>query len=106
MRGRIVRVPTNYNPETRTYATGGTGTSNGVWDGTFKDAYTNNPAWVFYDLVLHPYYGLGERIDATMVDRWSLYRIAKYCDQMVPDGKGGQEPRFTCNLYFQKQAEA
>ncbi len=106
MRGRIVRVPTNYNPETRTYATGGPGTSNGVWDGTFKEAYTNNPAWVFYDLVLHPYYGLGERIDATMVDRWSLYRIAQYCDQMVPDGKGGQEPRFTCNLYFQKQAEA
>ena len=106
MRGRIVRVPTNYNPETRTYATAGPGTSGGIWDGTFKEAYTNNPAWVFYDLVLHPYYGLGERIDATMVDRWSLYRIAQYCDQMVPDGKGGQEPRFTCNLYFQKQAEA
>lgn len=106
MRGRIVRVPTNYNPETRTYATAGAGTSGGIWDGTFKEAYTNNPAWIFYDLVLHPYYGLGERIDATMVDRWSLYRIAQYCDQMVPDGKGGQEPRFTCNLYFQKQAEA
>ena len=106
MRGRIVRVPTNYNPETRAYATSGAGTSNGIWDGTFKEAYTNNPAWVFYDLVLHPYYGLGERIDATMVDRWSLYRIGQYCDQMVPDGKGGQEPRFTCNLYFQKQAEA
>lgn len=106
MRGRIVRVPSNYDPVTRTYATGGTGTSGGIWDGTFKEAYTNNPAWVFYDLVLHPYYGLGERIDATMVDRWSLYRIAQYCDQMVPDGKGGQEPRFTCNLYFQKQAEA
>ena len=106
MRGRIVRVPANYNAETRTYATGGTGTSNGIWDGTFKEAYTNNPAWVFYDLVLHPYYGLGDRIDATMVDRWSLYRIAQYCDQMVPDGKGGQEPRFTCNLYFQKQAES
>ncbi|TFF09662.1 DUF1983 domain-containing protein [Pseudomonas sp. BCA14] len=106
MRGRIIRVPTNYNPETRTYATSGTGTSNGIWDGTFKEAYTNNPAWIFYDLVLHPYYGLGDRIDATMVDRWALYRIAQYCDQMVPDGKGGQEPRFTCNLYFQKQAEA
>ncbi|WP_353188551.1 DUF1983 domain-containing protein [Pseudomonas sp.] len=106
MRGRIVRVPANYDPVTRTYAGGGTGTSGGIWDGTFKEAYTNNPAWVFYDLVLHPYYGLGERIDATMVDRWSLYRIAQYCDQMVPDGKGGQEPRFTCNLYFQKQAEA
>jgi predicted phage tail protein len=106
MRGRIIRVPTNYDPATRTYATSGTGTSNGIWDGTFKEAYTNNPAWIFYDLVLHPYYGLGDRIDATMVDRWSLYRIAQYCDQMVPDGKGGQEPRFTCNLYFQKQAEA
>ncbi|MDI3274884.1 phage tail protein [Pseudomonas sp. AL03] len=106
MRGRIIRVPANYNAETRTYSTGGPGTSNGVWDGTFKEAYTNNPAWIFYDLVLHPYYGLGERIDATMVDRWSLYRIGQYCDQMVPNGKGGQEPRFTCNLYFQKQAEA
>lgn len=106
MRGRIIRVPANYNADTRTYSTGGPGTSNGVWDGTFKEAYTNNPAWIFYDLVLHPYYGLGERIDATMVDRWSLYRIAQYCDQMVPDGEGGQVPRFTCNLYFQKQAEA
>ncbi|MCJ7957291.1 MAG: DUF1983 domain-containing protein [Pseudomonas sp.] len=106
MRGRIVRVPSNYDASTRTYATSGTGTSNGIWDGTFKEAYTNNPAWVFYDLVLHPYYGLGDRIDATMVDRWSLYRIAQYCDQLVPDGKGGMEPRFTCNLYLQKQAEA
>ncbi|KAF6686975.1 host specificity protein J, partial [Pseudomonas sp. EKM23D] len=106
MRGRIVRVPSNYDASTRTYATSGIGTSNGIWDGTFKEAYTNNPAWVFYDLVLHPYYGLGDRIDATMVDRWSLYRIAQYCDQMVPDGKGGIEPRFTCNLYLQKQAEA
>ncbi|MGH8333283.1 MAG: host specificity protein J, partial [Pseudomonas sp.] len=106
MRGRIIRVPANYNAETRTYATGGPGTSNGVWDGTFKEAYTNNPAWIFYDLVLHSYYGLGERIDATMVDRWSLYRIGQYCDQMVPDGKGGQQPRYTLNLYFQKQAEA
>ncbi|MGY2263499.1 TipJ family phage tail tip protein [Pseudomonas sp. SDO5561_S422] len=106
MRGRIIRVPTNYDPATRTYATSGAGTSNGIWDGTFKEAYTNNPAFIFYDLVLDPYYGLGNRIDATMVDRWSLYRIAQYCDQMVPDGKGGQEPRFTCNLYLQKQAEA
>ncbi|MEX5587067.1 host specificity protein J [Pseudomonas urmiensis] len=106
MRGRIVRVPMNYDPETRTYATSGAGTTNGVWDGSFKEAYTNNPAWVFYDLVLHPYYGLGDRIDATMINRWSLYRIAQRCDQLVPDGKGGQEPRFTCNLYLQKQAEA
>ncbi|MEG0634081.1 MAG: phage tail protein [Pseudomonas sp.] len=106
MRGRIIRVPANYDAETRTYATAGTGTSNGIWDGTFKEAYTNNPAWIFFDLVLDPYYGLGDRIDATMVDRWSLYRIAQYCDQLVPDGKGGMEPRFTCNLYFQKQAAA
>lgn len=106
MRGRIVRVPANYNPETRTYYTSGAGTTNGVWNGTFKQAYTNNPAWVFYDLVLHPYYGLGERIDATQIDRWALYRIAQYCDQLVPNGAGGQEPRFTCNLYLQKQAEA
>ncbi len=106
MRGRIVRVPANYDAVTRTYRTSGTGTSNGIWDGTFQEAYTNNPAWVFYDLVLHPYYGLGERIDATMVDRWSLYRIGQYCDQMIPDGRGGQEPRFTCNVYFQKQAES
>ncbi|EZI28962.1 host specificity protein J [Pseudomonas extremaustralis] len=106
MRGRIIRVPANYDAATRTYATAGTGTSNGIWDGTFKEAYTNNPAFIFYDLVLHPYYGLGDRIDATMIDRWALYRIAQYCDQMIPDGKGGQEPRFTCNLYFQKQAEA
>ncbi|MFL1556713.1 host specificity protein J [Pseudomonas sp. O11] len=106
MRGRIIRVPANYDAATRTYATSGTGTSNGIWDGTFKEAYTNNPAFIFYDLVLDPYYGLGNRIDATMVDRWSLYRIAQYCDQMIPDGKGGMEPRFTCNLYLQKQAEA
>ena len=106
MRGRIVRVPMNYDPVTRTYATSGAGTTNGVWDGTFKEAYTDNPAWVFYDLVLHPYYGLGDRIDASMINRWSLYRIGQYCDQQVPDGMGGQEPRFTCNLYLQKQAEA
>jgi predicted phage tail protein len=106
MRGRIVRVPANYNPETRSYATGGTGTSNGVWDGTFKEAYTNNPAWVCYDLVLNPYYGLGDRVDATMIDRWNLYRIAQYCDQMVPNGEGGLHPRLTCNVYLQKQADA
>ncbi|KPX26037.1 putative phage host specificity protein [Pseudomonas syringae pv. delphinii] len=106
MRGRIVRVPSNYDPETRTYATSGAGTSNGIWDGTFKEAYTNNPAWVCYDLALNPYYGLGHRIDATMVDRWNLYRIAQYCDQMVPNGMGGVHPRYTCNIYLQKQADA
>lgn len=106
MRGRIVRVPANYDPETRTYATSGAGTSNGIWDGTFKESYTNNPAWVCYDLALNPYYGLGHRIDATMVDRWNLYRIAQYCDQMVPNGMGGMHPRMTCNIYLQKQADA
>lgn len=106
MRGRIVRVPANYDPETRTYATVGAGTTNGVWDGTFKEAYTNNPAWVYCDLVLNPYYGLGERIDASMVDKWALYRVAQYCDQPVDDGAGGKEPRFTCNVYLQKQADA
>ncbi|GAB0077171.1 DUF1983 domain-containing protein [Pseudomonas syringae pv. tomato] len=106
MRGRIVRVPSNYDPETRTYATSGAGTSNGIWDVTFKEAYTNNPAWVCYDIALNPYYGLGHRIDATMVDRWNLYRIAQYCDQMVPNGMGGVHPRLTCNIYLQKQADA
>ncbi|WP_122555848.1 phage tail tip fiber protein [Pseudomonas viridiflava] len=106
MRGMIVRVPTNYDPESRTYATSGAGTSGGIWDGTFKEAYTNNPAWVCYDIALNPYYGLGHRIDATMVDRWNLYRIAQYCDQMVPDGQRGMQPRHTCNIYLQKQADA
>lgn len=106
MRGMIVRVPTNYDPESRTYATSGAGTSGGIWDGTFKEAYTNNPAWVCYDIALNPYYGLGHRIDATMVGRWNLYRIAQYCDQMVPDGQGGMHPRHTCNIYLQKQADA
>jgi len=105
MRGRIISVPANYDPENRIYSTTGTGTTNGVWDGTFKQEYTNNPAWIFYDLVLNPYYGLGDRIDATMIDRWNLYRIGQYCDQMVSDGNGGQEPRYACNIYLQKQAD-
>lgn len=96
--GRVIRVPSNYDPESRTYV--------GTWDGTFKVAWTDNPAWVFYDLVLHPRYGLGDRINASMVDKWSLYQIGQYCDQLVPDGKGGQEPRFNCNLYLQSRAEA
>ncbi len=97
-RGRIIRVPTNYDPESRSYA--------GLWDGTFKWAWTDNPAWVWYDLVLAPRFGLGRRITAAQVDKWELYRIAQYCDQLVPDGQGGQEPRFTCNVYFQQRAEA
>jgi len=98
MKGRILRVPSNYTPETRSYT--------GVWDGTFKTAWTDNPAWIFYDLVLHPRYGLGDRVNAAMVDKWSLYQIARYCDELVPDGRGGQEPRFTCNVYLQARADA
>lgn len=98
MFGRLIRVPTNYDPTTRSYS--------GVWDGTFKIAWSDNPAWVFYDLALHKRYGLGDRIDATMMDKWSLYDIGRYCDQPVSDGRGGQEPRFTCNLYLQSRADA
>jgi predicted phage tail protein len=105
-RGRIIQVPTNYDPELRTYATSGAGTTNGVWDGTFKLAYTNNPAWVWYDLILHKRYGLGNRINANMVNKWKLYQIAQYCDVMVDDGKGGTEPRYTCNVYIQTQSQA
>lgn len=106
MYGRIIQVPANYDPVARTYATTGTGTSNGAWDGTFKLAWTSNPAWIFRDLVLNDRYGLGQRISASQVDKWGLYKIAQYCDQMVPNGKGGTEPRFTCNVYLQSQKEA
>jgi len=98
MRGRIIRVPSNYDPVSRAYI--------GNWDGTFKSAWTDNPAWVFYDLVLHPRYGLGHRVNAAQVDKWSLYQIAQYCDELVDDGRGGQEPRFTCNCYLQSRADA
>jgi predicted phage tail protein len=96
--GRIISVPSNYDPVARTYA--------GVWDGTFKPAYTNNPAWIFYDLLINNRYGLGNLIPASYVDKWGLYAIAQYCDQMVPNGLGGTEPRFTCNVYLQTAAEA
>ncbi|WP_187406192.1 host specificity protein J, partial [Acinetobacter baumannii] len=92
-KGRILKVPTNYNPATRQYV--------GMWDGTFKDAYSNNPAWIYYDICTVDRYALGDRLTPLMVDKWSLYRLAQYCDQMVPDGLGGQEPRFTCNVYLQ-----
>lgn len=98
VKGRIIRVPTNYNPEDRSYT--------GVWDGTFKLAWTDNPAWVYYDLATHPRYGLGHLITDLQVNKWVLYSIAQYCDGLVPDGRGGQEPRFTCNLFLQKQADA
>ncbi|NIJ84482.1 putative phage tail protein [Xanthomonas arboricola] len=94
----IVSVPSNYDPEARTYT--------GIWDGTFKPAFTRNPAWVFYDIVTKDRYGLGHRIPAAWVDRWRLYQIAQYCDQMVSDGMGGQEPRFTCDLYLQTRQDA
>lgn len=97
MRGRIVQVPTNYSPETRTYT--------GDWNGTFKLAYTNNPVWVWRDLLLHRRYGLGRRITADMVDHWTLYEIGRYCDVMVPDGKGGLQPRMTTNVYIQDSIE-
>ncbi|MGR9580636.1 host specificity protein J, partial [Pandoraea sputorum] len=98
MRGRIIRVPSNYDPATRVYV--------GTWDGTFKSAWSDNPAWVFYDLVLHQRYGLGHRVNAAQVDKWSLYQIGQYCDELVDDGNGGREPRFTCNCYLQSRADA
>lgn len=96
--GRIIRVPSNYDPIGRTYS--------GVWDGTFKSAWTNNPAWVFFDIVTNDRFGLGNRIPLDWVDKWRLYQIAQYCDQLVSDGLGGQEPRFTCSLYLQSRADA
>ncbi|WP_251273993.1 hypothetical protein, partial [Enterobacter hormaechei] len=77
-----------------------------VWDGTFKSAWTNNPAWVFFDIVTNDRFGLGNRIPLDWVDKWRLYQIARYCDQLVSDGMGGQEPRFTCSLYLQSRADA
>ncbi|MEX5919536.1 TipJ family phage tail tip protein [Providencia huaxiensis] len=98
--GILVKVPTNYDPINRTYS--------GVWDGTFKLAVTNNPAWVFYDLVLNNRYGCGDRIKASQVEKWDLYKIAQYCDELVPDGHGGdgKEPRFLCDVYIQSQEAA
>ena len=93
-----VRVPVNYNPSTRAYS--------GVWNGTFKIAWTDNPAWCFYDLVTSARYGLGGYIPEAQVDKWALYRVAQYCDQLVPNGLGGVEPRFTCNLYLQTREQA
>ncbi len=96
--GVEILIPTNYNPETRIYT--------GLWDGTFKRAYTNNPAWHFYDVCVSRRYALGNRITSNMIDKWSIYRLAQYCDQLVPDGKGEQEPRFTLNVYEQSQDDA
>lgn len=93
-----VKIPSNYDPITRVYT--------GTWNGTFITAWTDNPAWCFYDLVTNSRYGLGGYIDASQVDKWSLYSIGQYCDELVDDGFGGQEPRFTCNIYMQSRAEA
>ncbi|HXF66197.1 MAG TPA: phage tail protein, partial [Burkholderiales bacterium] len=98
IRGLRVRVPVNYDPDTRSYS--------GIWDGTWKIAWTDNPAWCFYDLLTNERYGLGAYIDEVQVDKWALYEIARYCDELVPDGFGGTEPRFTCNLYLQTRQEA
>lgn len=92
------QVPSNYDPETRSYT--------GIWDGTFKLAWTDNPAWVTYGITVNDRFGLGRRIKPWQVDKWELYRIAQCCDQLVPDGKGGQEPRFICNLNLQGKADA
>ncbi|HGQ7364388.1 TPA: host specificity protein J, partial [Pseudomonas aeruginosa] len=97
-RGRKVQVPSNYDPEARAYL--------GIWDGTMKQAWTDNPVWHTYDIVTNDRFGVGKRIKAWMVDRWEMYRISQYCDQLVPDGKGGQEPRHTCNLNLQSRAGA
>ena len=98
LKGVKIKVPSNYDPVSRTYI--------GIWDGTFKRAYTNNPAWIYYDLCTNKRYALGNRLTEQMIDKWSLYRLAQYCDQLVSDGKGGQEPRFTCNVYIQSAESA
>ncbi|HHE5301189.1 TPA: host specificity protein J [Citrobacter freundii] len=98
LRGRIVPVPSNYDPLKRTYT--------GLWDGTFKPAWTDNPAWCVLDMLTHPRYGMGSRIGVADVDKWALYAIAQYCDQPVPDGFGGTEPRITCNAYLTDQRKA
>ncbi|HCT7310838.1 TPA: host specificity protein J [Escherichia coli] len=98
LRGRILQVPSNYNPQTRQYS--------GIWDGTFKPAYSNNMAWCLWDMLTHPRYGMGKRLGAADVDKWALYVIGQNCDQSVPDGFGGTEPRITCNAYLTTQRKA
>lgn len=99
-RGRVIRVPDNYNPESREYT--------GTWTGGFKWAWTDNPAWIYYDIVVSDRFGLGNRLTSANISKWTLYQIAQYCDQMVPDGKGGDgmEPRYLCNVYVQERNDA
>ena len=98
IRGRIIQVPSNYDPEKRTYS--------GIWDGSLKPTYSNNPAWCLWDMLTHPRYGMGKRLGAADVDKWALYAIGQYCDQTVPDGFGGTEPRMTFNAYLAQQRKA
>ena len=93
VRGKRVQIPTNYNPVTRTYT--------GIWDGTFTTAWTDNPAWIFRDIVLNPRFGCARYMPSIAIDPWYLYTISQYCDELVPDGNGSVEPRFTCNVYLQ-----
>jgi predicted phage tail protein len=96
--GMVIKVPTNYDPESRLYS--------GIWDGTFKTAYCNNPAWVFYDLLTNARYGAGAFISESQVDKFALYTIGQYCDEQVPNGRGGTEPRFAFNAYITSRGEA
>lgn len=96
--GIKVKVPVNYDPQTRAYS--------GLWNGTFKLAWTDNPAWILYDIITNKRYGLSQRIGEVAVDKWTLYQVAQYCDQLVPDGFGGLEPRFTCNAWLTEQRKA
>lgn len=98
--GRVIRVPDNYDPITRTYS--------GTWAGAFKWAWSDNPAWIFYDVVVTDRFGLGNRLTAANIDKWELYQVSQYCDQQVPDGKGGSgtEPRYVCNVYVQSRNDA
>ncbi|WP_276899805.1 host specificity protein J, partial [Frischella perrara] len=98
LKGKVVQVPDNYDPVSRTYF--------GEWNGTFKMAYTNNPAWIAHYLMRDEIAGMGTRIESSMIDKWAIYQLGQYCDQMVSDGKGGKEPRFTCNEYIQSQRDA
>jgi predicted phage tail protein len=98
LKGRKIQVPVNYNPTTRAYT--------GVWNGTFKNAYSNNPAWVFYDIITNKRYGLGNLLSYLTVDKWELYAIGQYCDEYVPDGFGGTEPRMTSNIFLQRSGDA
>lgn len=99
-RGRVIRVPDNYNPETREYT--------GTWTGGFKWAWTDNPAWIYYDIVVSDRFGLGDRLTSANISKWALYPIAQYCDQLIPDGRGGDgmEPRHICNVYVQERNDA